>query len=423
MKILVYSANFAPEQTGIGKYSGEMAAWFAEKGYQVRVVSAPPYYPQWKIYPEYRGWRFQKEQWRGVDVWRTPLWVPKSPGGLKRVLHLLSFAFGSFPVMLYQTFWRPDWVIVVAPAFVCAPAALLAARLSGARSWIHMQDFEVDIAFRMKLLRGAWLQRVFLRIERWILKRFDVVSSISQRMVSRLLEKGIAPERIEFFPNWVDMRHIRPSAASQGYREELGIDAGATIVLYSGTLGNKQGLMVIPEVARILAARRDIVFVICGEGVMKATLQSACAGLPNTRVIPLQPFHRLGDLLCAADVHLLPQSLEAEDLVLPSKLSGMLASGRPVVVTCQAGTELDTVVSNCGVVVEPEDSAALARAINQLADDPVLRAKLGDSGRKYAALHFDRDAVLARIARHLNGGSDAPQMDHAGDPLQNDVVA
>jgi len=242
-------------------------------------------------------------------------------------------------------------------------------------------------------------------------------------MVNRLLEKGIAPERIEFFPNWVDMRHIRPSAAQQGYREQLGIDADAAIVLYSGTLGNKQGLMVIPEVAKILEARRDIVFVICGEGVMKVTLQEACAGLTNTRVIPLQPFNRLGDLLCAADVHLLPQSLEAEDLVLPSKLSGMLASGRPVVATCQAGTELDDVVSHCGVVVEPDDSAALARAIQQLADDPALRTKLGESGRKYADLHFDRDAVLARISRHLNGGNEAPEMDRPGNPLQNDVVA
>ena len=423
MKILLYSANFAPEQTGIGKYSGEMAAWFAEKGYEVRVVSAPPYYPQWKIDPKYRGWRYQKESWRGVEVWRAPLWVPSSPGGLKRVLHLISFAIGSFPLIVYHMFWRPDWVIVVAPAFVCAPAALLAAKLSGARSWLHMQDFEVDIAFRMKLLRGAWLQRVFLRMERLILQRFNVVSSISGQMVNRLLQKGISADRVTFFPNWVDVRHITASPDSKTYREQLGIDAGATMVLYSGTLGNKQGLMVIPQAAKILAERRDIVFVICGDGVVKASLQKACEGLPNTRFLPLQPFNRLGALLCAADVHLLPQSIEAEDLVLPSKLSGMLASGRPVVVTCKAGTELDAVVSTCGVVVEPEDSDAVARAVSWLADNPAIRTKLGDRGRKYADLHFDRDAVLARISRYLSGGEGTAHMERAGDPLQNDVVA
>ena len=101
----------------------------------------------------------------------------------------------------------------------------------------------------------------------------------------------------------------------------------------------------------------------------------------------------------------------------------MLASGRPVVATCQAGTELDAVVSTCGLVVAPEDSAAMASAVQRLADDPELRAKLGKSGREYARLHFDRDAVLARISRYLNGGNGPMLAERAVDPLQNDVVA
>jgi colanic acid biosynthesis glycosyl transferase WcaI len=168
-------------------------------------------------------------------------------------------------------------------------------------------------------------------------------------------------------------------------------------VLFSGTLGGKQGLMVIPATATRLALRRDILFVVCGDGVMKPELESACRDLPNTRFIPLQPFERLGDLLCMADIHLLPQSRGAEDLVLPSKLSGMLASGRPVVATCQVGTELDAIVSTCGIVVAPEDSAGLAEAICRLADDWVLRIHLGQAARAYAETHFERDAVLERI--------------------------
>jgi colanic acid biosynthesis glycosyl transferase WcaI len=414
MKILICSVNFAPETTGIGKYSGEMAAWLAAHGHEVRAVVAPPYYPQWEVQRDYRWPLFRREQWKGVDVWRSPLWVPKTPGGFARVLHLLSFAFTSFPVMLYQVFWRPDLVISIAPAFVCAPAALLTARLSGAKAWLHMQDFEADIAFRMKLLKGALLQRVIFRMERWILRRFDSVSTISSRMVHKLLDKGVPEERVRFFPNWVDIGHIKPTGHPDGYRSQLGIASDAIVVLYAGSLGGKQGLMVVPATATRLAGRTDIVFVVCGDGVMKPKLKSACAGLHNTRFIPLQPFERLGDLLCLADIHLLPQSLGAEDLVLPSKLSGMLASGRPVIATCQPGTELSTVVSTCGIVVAPQDSAALADAVCRLADDVALRTQLGRRARAYAEDNFERDSVLDRIFGVLEG-------DEVSVP--NDVIA
>jgi len=403
MKILVCSANFAPEPTGIGKYSGEMAAWLAARGHEVRAVAAPPYYPQWRLSPDYRWPPYRREQWNGVDIWRAPLWVPASPNGVKRVLHLLSFAVMSFPVLLRQVFWGPDLVIAIAPALVCAPTALLTARLCGAHAWLHIQDFEVDVAFRLGLLKGNLLQRLILRMERWLLHRFDTVSSISGRMVERLLQKGVSQGGIRYFPNWVDMSQFELTSTSAEYRTRLGIAPDAVVVLFSGTLGGKQGLMAIPAVAKVLAARNDIVFVICGDGMMKSALETASAGLPNIRLLPLQPFERLGELLCMADIHLLPQSLGAADLVLPSKLSGMLASGRPVIATCLAGTELAAVVSQCGIVVPPQDSEALALAISELTDDVATRQELGRRARNYAEANFERDAILGKMFGPIEG--------------------
>jgi len=414
MRILLYSANFAPEPTGIGKYSGEMATWLVDHGHEVRVVAAPPYYPAWKTDAGYKWPLYRRETWNGVDVWRAPLWVPAHPGGFARVIHLLSFALSSFPVMLQQVFWRPDLVITVAPAFVCAPAGLLTAKLSGAQSWLHLQDFEVDLAFRMGLLKGRALKRLILRMERGLLRRFDSVSSISSRMVEQLLIKGVRTRRTRYFPNWVDITHIRPSAANHDYRDELGIAHEAVVVLFSGSLGGKQGLMVVPAVAKLLSARRDIVFLICGDGVMKPQLVAASEGMTNVRFMPLQPFERLGELLCTADIHLLPQSTGAADLVLPSKLSGMLASGRPVISTCRPGTELETVVSKCGVVVPPHDDAAFATAICSLADNAALRLELGRRARSYAESHFERDAVLGRLFGTADGDEAA---------MPNDAIA
>ena len=88
MRILIHGINFHPEPTGIGKYSGDMAAGLVAMGHQVRVVAAPPYYPDWRISD---GWanRYARHAWSGVDVWRVPLWVPAAPSGLKRIVHLL----------------------------------------------------------------------------------------------------------------------------------------------------------------------------------------------------------------------------------------------------------------------------------------------------------------------------------------------
>lgn len=397
MKILLYTANFAPEPTGIGKYSGEMAAWLVSQGHDVRVVAAPPYYPAWQIAKGYAWPPYRREKWHGVDVWRAPLWVPRKPNGIKRMLHLATFALSSLPVMLWQIMWRPNVVMTVAPALVCSPTGWLVAKLSGGKSWLHIQDFEVDVAFQMNFLKGKQLESIILRAERWLFSWFDVVSSISNNMLDKLRLKGVVEGRVRFLPNWVDIAHIRPLNEISQYRQEMGIAAHTKVVLFSGTLNGKQGLMVIPEAARRLINRSDILFIVCGDGIAKPQLEAACKGLSNVRFMPLQPFERLGQLLGLADIHLLPQSPEAADLVLPSKLSGMLASGLPIIATCRQDTEVASVVSKCGLVVPPEDSFALATAIEQLVNNDAQRLHLGVQARIYSEQNLARDSVLGRL--------------------------
>jgi colanic acid biosynthesis glycosyl transferase WcaI len=288
-------------------------------------------------------------------------------------------------------------VLVVAPALVCAPTALLVARLTGAKAWLHIQDFEVDVAFQMGLLKSPLLQRMVLAVERCLLRSFDHVSSISGRMLDRLRQKGVKEHQVSFFPNWVDISHIYPLTAPSDYRKALGIKPDTKVVLFSGTMGGKQGLMVIPEAAKKLAHRQDLMFVVCGDGVIKPQLEIASIGLSNVKFLPLQPFEQLGQLLGLADIHLLPQSPEAADLVLPSKLSGMLASGRAIIASSLANTEIANVVGECGLVVAPGDGDALAKAIEQLLDDDEVRLKFGRQARIYAEKNLARDSVLRRL--------------------------
>ncbi|WP_211455066.1 glycosyltransferase WbuB [Collimonas antrihumi] len=399
MKILLYGINFAPELTGIGKYTGEMAAWLAATGHEVRVVTAPPYYPDWQVWHGYSSTRYTHEVWKGVQVWRAPLWVPKKPSGLKRLIHLASFALGSLPLMLRQLMWRPQVVWVVEPPLFCAPTALCVARLTGARAWLHVQDFEVDAAFALGLLQGGLARRLVTRLERWLMRRFDRVSTISDSMLARASAKGVAAERLVHFPNWIDLDAIQPLTAPSSYRVELGIPADAVVALYSGNMGGKQGLEIMAEAARLLSDQADLHFVFCGNGAGKAELLRLAEGLSNVRFLDLQPMDRLNDLLGLADIHLLPQRADAADLVMPSKLTGMLASGRAVVATAHANTELGRVVQSCGLLVVPGDADAFAVTIGNLARDPLLRKTLGLSGRRHAELHLGMDGILSRFER------------------------
>ncbi|MFC4275077.1 glycosyltransferase WbuB [Achromobacter aloeverae] len=405
MKILILGINFAPELTGTGKYTGELAAWLAARGHDVTAITAPPYYPQWQVHDGYRAGRYASETWRGVRVWRAPLWVPRTPGGLKRLLHLASFALSSLPLLLRGMARRPDVVLVVEPPLFCAPAALAAARLCGARAWLHIQDYEVDAAFELGLLKGKRLRQAVGAVERWMMRRFDRVSTISQRMLALARDKGVDDARLMLVPNWIDVGAARASAeaaaraghGAAGYRRQLGIPDDAVVAMYSGNMGGKQGLETLAQVGRVLRRESRLHFVFGGAGPQRAPLQQACDGLPRVHFLPLQPAEQLPALLACADIHLLPQRAGAADLVMPSKLTGMLASGRPVICGAAPGTELAKVVAGCGLVVPPENPRAMARALLTLSRDADLRRRLGAAAARHAHIHFHTDTVLGRL--------------------------
>lgn len=409
MKILLLSLNFAPELTGIGKYSGEMADGLVRRGHEVSVVCAPPYYPTWNIQDGYRGGAYRVEHPQpGLTVYRCPIWIPAKLGGLRRLLHLASFAMSSLPVLLWLILWRPQLVFVVAPALFCAPSGWLVARLSRARAWLHIQDFEIDAAFQLGLLKRPLARRCALFAERFLLRRFDTVSTISRRMMRQLAAKGMSMQDTELIRNWVDLSRVRPAGRSPALRESLGINESQMVCLFSGTINRKQGLDVVVETARRMREDASVVFVICGNGELRPALEQSASDLGNMRFVDLQPASELNALLNMADIHLLPQLRDAADLVMPSKLGGMLASGRPVVAGATPGTETGSIVAGCGIVAPPECIDGFEDAIRQLATDVERCKRLGQEGRSYAEQMLNSEVILDRLSAHLgayaNGG-------------------
>lgn len=415
-RVLIVGLNYAPEPVGIGPYTQGLAEALVTRGARVRVVTGKPYYPQWQIDPLHAGGGWQTAKESGVVITRCPHYVPADPSGFKRIVHLASFALSALPHALRAALRgkaeRPDLVIAITPALLSVATAWLAARLAGAKLWIHVQDFEVEAALATGLIDG---QKPVAKLARWVeatlLGLGDHVSTISPLMCAKLAEKGVDQSRVFEMRNWSDARFSPDAVGAAEIRADWGL-TGKVVALYSGNIARKQGIEILVEAARLLQDRADIAFVICGEGPNRGELERLASGLANLQLHDLQPAGQMGAMLTMADLHLLPQIAGAADLVLPSKLTNMLASARPVVATTDPGTGLYSEVDGCGVNTAPGDAAALAAAIAALADDPARRATLGEAARARAAERWKKDAIIdqamAALAA-LQPGFELPQ--------------
>jgi colanic acid biosynthesis glycosyl transferase WcaI len=193
----------------------------------------------------------------------------------------------------------------------------------------------------------------------------------------------------------VDTEAIRPLEGSNPMRKKLDIDSDTIVALYSGSMGQKQGINTILGVAQKLKSNAKIKFVLCGDGSACSRIQSRASGLTNVIYLPLQPVERLNYLLNLADIHLLPQRANVAELVMPSKLTGILASGRPVVTSANPDTQIAQVVDGCGIAVNPEDADAFAESLLWLAEQPKERQRLGKAGRIFAIKKLSKDKILS----------------------------
>lgn len=407
MRILIYGLNYSPELTGIGKYTGEMCNWLVEQGHDVRVVCAPPYYPEWKVSKPYQVNVYKREQINGVKIFRCPLYVPKKPKTLTRLLHLLSFAFSSFPVVIGQWFWKPEVVITIEPTFFCTPAALILAKLSGAKCILHIQDYELDAMLGLGMGRGRLMSAVAGAVERWMMRRFDAISSISLSMVAMAKQKLKRQKTLLLFPNWVDINFVTSAADVSYYRDLWQVALSTKVVLYAGNIGKKQGLELVIHAADQLRHLPDVLFVMVGSGAAYDDLkrQTEQLGLTGIRFYPLQPYERLPSLMALADVHLVVQKKGVADAVLPSKLTTIFSAGGNALITAEQHTELGLLCRNFpGIAecVETENANAFVDALSRmLACIDVNDREPNYIAREYAIQFLSKEAILARFEKDL----------------------
>ncbi|NML38523.1 WcaI family glycosyltransferase [Chitinophaga sp. G-6-1-13] len=407
-RILLISCNYAPEPNGTGKYNGELINWLAAKGYDCTVLTTYPYYPEWKISASYRPkkYLFSRETIiagsRPVKVYRCPHYVPALPSGSKRVLQDFTFSLAASGKMLQLLLQRRfDVVITIAPSFHLGLLAAGYKSLRQTRFIYHIQDMQIEAASNLGMLRSPWLLQQLFRLEKYILRRADVVSSISPQMVSSIASK--ASREVQLFPNWVDTDRYFPLNNRAALKEQFGFSANNKVILYSGALGEKQGLENVLVAARQLQYHRNIRFVICGDGPYRQRLEAMAAEwqLEHVTFLPLQPASHFNLFLNMADLHLVIQRGQASDLVMPSKLTTILAVGGVPIVTANEGSGLYQLIRQhrIGISVIADDATALSRAI-----EDALQGETGHiaaNARRYAQEQLAIDHIMERFEREI----------------------
>lgn len=405
MNLILNSLNYSPELTGIGKYNGEMCPELVKRGLNVTAVVAPPYYPEWQVHKGFNAFTFNSREVEGVNVIRCPLYVPKNVTTIKRVIHLGSFAISSFFALISQLFKKPDVIMLVQPTLFCAPFTLLYAKLTGAKAIMHIQDYEVDALFGLGLMGEGKMSCFVKRIESWLMKRFDAVSTISYSMIENAKRKGVDESKIIHFPNWSDTDFVTPQTCGAALKQEWGFKPTDKIVLYAGNIGNKQGLEVVLDAAKHYQTQPNVKFVLVGAGAYVDTLKANAnqLNLNNVVFMPLQPWEKVPQMLALADIHLVVQKKGAADAVLPSKLTNILSAGGHALVTAEPHTELGQIANrHTGIYdcVEPENTAAFIEGLELILNRDLTTHNL--VARQFAETYLAKNKILDQFVTDLN---------------------
>lgn len=393
--ITVFTANYYPEDTAIGLYTSQFTRFLTDHGYSVNVVTAFPYYPQWKIWKSYSTYPdYYTEVIDGCTVYRHRQFMPEKVNFSGRVRLMLSFIKGAMANK--NKIAETDLVFCIVPFTLSIYPASRLAKKHGAPLWIHIQDLEFDLASETGLLKNGLVASGFKKAlrftERYLLNKASIVSSISHSMINKIRNKCNV-KSLAYFPNWVSEGFIDP----QNYTHHEYISPHKFTLLYSGNIGEKQDWDFFLKLCACVNDP-DIEIVVVGDGGYSDTLRLKAAAYKFVKFYPLVEFSNLSNLLCSANVHFLFQKADVMDSIMPSKLLGMMASARPSIVTGNRNSEVAVVFerSNAGYFFDSATAApqTVYEALIALKADTAQAAQMGALARHYVIDHFSQEKVL-----------------------------
>jgi glycosyltransferase involved in cell wall biosynthesis len=378
----------------------ELATRAAALGHEITVVTGFPNYPTGVVGEGYRGRRLMEERMGAIRVIRTWVYATPNKGFARRLLNHLSLAASS--LLAIRKVGRIDVIFVESPPLFIGFAALSYRLLKRVPYVLNISDIWPQSAVELGAVRNRFAIWLAERFELHLYRRAAMVSVVTPGMVDRLAARGVPRSKLSLLTNGVDTAMYRPAQPDARLAQQLGFDE-RKVFLYAGTHGLAQGLDVVLEAAR-LTTNPEVLYVLAGEGAEKDELMKKAKqeNIRNVRFLPNQPKSTMPALLNLAYASIIPlKRLDLFKSALPSKMFESMAMERPIVAALW-GEAADLIeAADCGIVVPPEDAKALAAAVEQLAANPALAAKLGANGRAYVIANFDRDKIALRFDQLL----------------------
>ena len=395
MRVLVVGLNYTPEQSGIAPYTAALGAGLARRGHAVRVITAMPHYPEWRITAGYDGWT-RTERIDGVHVRRLRHYVPTQPSGVRRLASEVSFGIR----VLLARWGRPDVVLFVSPALFSTGLAMLRARLFGLPAVVWVQDVYSSGMVETRGQAGdSVVVRVIRRVESAVLRSADVVSVIHDRFAQVVTALGARAERVQVVRNWTHLQPVQHEDRGQT-RQRLAWQTDETIVLHSGAMGRKQDLDNVIAAGRLADERgAPVRFVLAGNGAERARLETEAAGIDAVTFLDPLPAGQYQPALRAADALLVNEHAGLREMAVPSKLTSYFSSGRPVIAATDAGsvTAFEMASADAGIRIPPADPAALLAAALELRRDGGRADAFGTNGRSYQQRVLSEDVAIDRF--------------------------
>jgi colanic acid biosynthesis glycosyl transferase WcaI len=400
MTLLVVCPHFDPDTSPTGVVMTRIVSELAALGHDVHVVTALPWYRNHRIEPEWTDvtWssRTTTTQWGSVTR------LDPFAGSDKRNIWRRAFGFLGFTLLsscaafVITRRHRCDAVLVMSPPLTLGLGSKIVAMVRRIPMILNIQDVFPDAAIRT----GAISNRFVIGLARW-LERATYRSSRAVSVLSEDLRENVCAklpprsrDKVVVIPNFVDVESIVPQDRLTRYRNELGID-DRHVVMYAGNVGFSQSLELVVDAARALP---EVAFVINGQGSARDDLEAQAHGLANVTFADFQPMDRLGEVLSTADLHIVALRSGLGHVSVPSKTYSILAAGRPILASIDAGTEVPRLLekSGAGVTVPPGNSDAFIASVRSLLSNPGSLAEMGRRGREFVEAAASPRAVAER---------------------------
>lgn len=402
MKLLVSSMTFAPDHSGISLYATDFAAFAAEQGHQVTVVTTFSWYPKWIKRPEDKGKLFQTDLYKGIKVLRGYLYVPKKVTTLTRMLQEISFIL--FTLINFTRAGRHDTIVLFTTPINLGLVGVLFRKLWGAKLVINVQDLQLDAAKSLGMIGRLPIVEVMNGVEKYSYEHADLVTSISTAMVDIIAKKGIVKEKLYLWPNWINVAEANNQGIKGEFRKKFPKYRDKTIIGYAGNIGIKQGLSVLIDLSKEFKHRDDLIFLIIGQGGDIVNLRTY-AQEKQTKNLDFIDFLSQEDyfnFLSDADIVFLSQKKDSGDVYFPSKLLGIMAKEKLIFISADKESEIYRVVTDnkVGASADFGDLAKMQSLLNSYLQEKGQFEPYQKNAYEFVQ-QFDREFVLKALFKQL----------------------